>query len=84
MPAGLRSAFKPTSKYNWWYYTQAQKHHNNRNIQQPSARVLGGIRLIMTGGKVKAQLAGIGQAACLSLRRVKIAKLLVNIEASLA
>ena len=21
MPAGLRSAFKPTSKYNWWYHT---------------------------------------------------------------
>jgi choline dehydrogenase len=42
MPAGLRSAFKPTSKYNWWYYTQAQKHLNNRNIQQPRGRVLGG------------------------------------------
>ena len=42
MPAGLRSAFKPTSKYNWWYYTQAQKHLNNRNIQQPRGKVLGG------------------------------------------
>ncbi len=30
MPAGLRSAFKPTSKYNWWFYTQPQKHLNNR------------------------------------------------------
>ncbi|MDB0065082.1 choline dehydrogenase [Oceanospirillaceae bacterium] len=42
MPAGLRSAFKPTSKYNWWFYTQPQKHLNNRKIQQPRGRVLGG------------------------------------------
>ena len=42
MPAGLRSAFKPTSKYNWWYYTEAQAHLNNRRIQQPRGRVLGG------------------------------------------
>lgn len=42
MPAGLRSAFKPTSKYNWWYYTEAQKNLNNRLIQQPRGRVLGG------------------------------------------
>lgn len=42
MPAGLRSAFKPTSKYNWWYYTEQQKHLNNRAIQQPRGRVLGG------------------------------------------
>lgn len=42
MPAGLRSAFKPTSKYNWWYYTEAQKNLNGRPIQQPRGRVLGG------------------------------------------
>ena len=42
MPAGLRSAFKPTSKYNWWFYTEEQKHLNNRKIQQPRGRVLGG------------------------------------------
>lgn len=42
MPAGLRSAFKPTSKYNWWYYTEEQKHLNNRKIQQPRGKVLGG------------------------------------------
>ncbi len=42
MPAGLRSAFKPTSKYNWWYFTEEQKHLNNRMIQQPRGRVLGG------------------------------------------
>ena len=42
MPAGLRSAFKPTSKYNWWFYTEPQKHLNNREIQQPRGRVLGG------------------------------------------
>jgi choline dehydrogenase len=42
MPAGLRSAFKPTSKFNWWFYTQPQKHLNNREVQQPRGRVLGG------------------------------------------
>ena len=42
MPAGLRSAFKPTSRYNWWYYTQEQAQLNNRKIQQPRGRVLGG------------------------------------------
>lgn len=42
MPAGLRSAFKPTSKYNYWYYTEPQKHLNNRRIQQPRGKVLGG------------------------------------------
>ena len=42
MPAGLRSAFKPTSKYNSWFYTAPQKHLNNRQIQQPRGRVLGG------------------------------------------
>jgi choline dehydrogenase len=42
MPAGLRSAFKPTSKYNWWYYTEEQTHLNNRRIQQPRGRALGG------------------------------------------
>lgn len=42
MPAGLRSAFKPTSKYNWWYYTEEQPHLNHRKIQQPRGRVLGG------------------------------------------
>ncbi|OIN09183.1 choline dehydrogenase [Oceanisphaera psychrotolerans] len=42
MPAGLRSAFRPTSKYNWWYYTEEQKHLNHRRIQQPRGRVLGG------------------------------------------
>ena len=42
MPAGLRSAFKPTSKYNWWYYTKAQQHLNHRTIEQPRGRVLGG------------------------------------------
>ena len=42
MPAGLRSAFKPTSKYNWWYYTEQQQHLNQRKIQQPRGKVLGG------------------------------------------
>lgn len=42
MPAGLRSAFKPTSKYNWWFYTEQQRHLNGRQIQQPRGRVLGG------------------------------------------
>lgn len=42
MPAGLRSAFKPKSKFNWWFYTEPQKHLNNRKIQQPRGKVLGG------------------------------------------
>ena len=42
MPAGLRSAFKPTSKYNSWFHTTPQRHLNNRQIQQPRGRVLGG------------------------------------------
>lgn len=42
MPAGLRSTFKPSSKYNWWYYTESQQHLNHRRIQQPRGKVLGG------------------------------------------
>lgn len=42
MPAGLRSAFKPTSKYNYWYKTTPQKHLNNREIDQPRGKTLGG------------------------------------------
>mgnify|MGYP000544548759 CR=1 FL=1 len=42
MPAGLRSAFKPTSKYNSWFHTTPQRHLNHRLIQQPRGRVLGG------------------------------------------
>ena len=42
MPAGLRSAFKPSSKYNWWFYTEPQTHLDNRRIQQPRGKVLGG------------------------------------------
>ena len=42
MPAGLRSAFKPTSKYNYWFKTTPQKHLNGREIDQPRGKVLGG------------------------------------------
>lgn len=42
MPAGLRSAFKPTSKYNYWFKTTPQKHLNNREIDQPRGKALGG------------------------------------------
>lgn len=42
MPAGLRSAFKPTSKYNYWFKTTAQRQLNNREIDQPRGKVLGG------------------------------------------
>jgi choline dehydrogenase len=42
MPAGLRSAFKPTSKYNYWFKTKAQRQLNNREIDQPRGKVLGG------------------------------------------
>lgn len=42
MPAGLRSAFKPTSKFNYWYKTTPQPHLNNRRIDQPRGKALGG------------------------------------------
>ncbi len=42
MPAGLRSAFKPTSRFNYWYKTLPQAHLNNREIDQPRGKALGG------------------------------------------
>lgn len=42
MPAGLRSAFKPTSKYNYWFKTTPQAHLNGREIDQPRGKTLGG------------------------------------------
>lgn len=42
MPAGLRSAFKPTSKYNYWFKTTPQQHLNGREIDQPRGKALGG------------------------------------------
>lgn len=42
MPAGLRSAFKPTSKYNYWFKTVPQPHLNGREIDQPRGKALGG------------------------------------------
>lgn len=42
MPAGLRSAFKPTSKYNYWFKTTPQVYLNNRLIDQPRGKALGG------------------------------------------
>ena len=42
MPAGLRSAFKPTSKQNYWFKTTPQEHLNGREIDQPRGTVLGG------------------------------------------
>jgi len=42
IPAGLRSAFKPTSKYNYWFKTTPQKYLNNRQIDQPRGKALGG------------------------------------------
>ena len=42
MPAGLRSAFKPSSKYNYWYRTTPQAQLNNREIDQPRGKALGG------------------------------------------
>lgn len=42
MPAGLRSVFKPSSKYNYWFKTTPQRHLNNREIDQPRGKVLGG------------------------------------------
>lgn len=42
MPAGLRSIFKPSSRFNWWFHTAPQAHLDGRRIQQPRGRVLGG------------------------------------------
>lgn len=42
MPAGLRSVFKPTSRFNWWFETTPQPHLDGRRIQQPRGKVLGG------------------------------------------
>ncbi|MEM7562934.1 MAG: choline dehydrogenase [Pseudomonadota bacterium] len=42
MPAGLRSAFKPTSKYNYWFKTTPQQQLNQREIDQPRGKALGG------------------------------------------
>jgi choline dehydrogenase len=42
MPAGLRSIFKPSSRYNYWFETEPQRNLDNRRIQQPRGRVLGG------------------------------------------
>ncbi len=42
MPAGLRSAFKPTSRYNYWLKTTPQRHLNGRELDQPRGKALGG------------------------------------------
>lgn len=42
MPAGLRSIFEPGSRYNYWFQTEPQRNLDNRRIQQPRGRVLGG------------------------------------------
>ncbi|MCR9219052.1 MAG: GMC family oxidoreductase N-terminal domain-containing protein [Alphaproteobacteria bacterium] len=42
MPAGLRSVFKPSSAYNYWFKTTPQPHLDGRSIDQPRGRVLGG------------------------------------------
>jgi choline dehydrogenase len=42
MPAGLRSAFKPSSRFNYWFRTTPQAHLNDRVIDQPRGRALGG------------------------------------------
>ncbi len=42
MPAGLRSVFKPSSRFNYWYKTVPQMHLNRREIDQPRGKALGG------------------------------------------
>jgi choline dehydrogenase len=42
MPAGLRSVFKPSNKYNWWFETEPQTHLDGRRIAQPRGKTLGG------------------------------------------
>jgi choline dehydrogenase len=76
MPAGLRSIFKPSSRYNYWFETEPQRNLDNRRIQQPRGRVLGGsssingmtgcvaIRSTMSAGSRKAQRAGAGRIVC--------------------
>ena len=41
MPAGLRSAFRPSSKYNYWFKTTPQRHLNGRELDQPRGKALG-------------------------------------------
>ena len=42
MPAGLRSAFKPSSRFNYWFKTTPQAYLNGREIDQPRGKALGG------------------------------------------
>lgn len=42
MPAGLRSVFRPTNRFNWWFETTPQRHLGGRRVAQPRGRVLGG------------------------------------------
>ena len=42
MPAGLRSVFRPSSRFNWWFETTPQPQLDGRRIAQPRGRVLGG------------------------------------------
>ncbi|WP_016855274.1 choline dehydrogenase [Halomonas smyrnensis] len=42
MPAGLRSVFKPTSRFNWWFETEPQANLDGRRISQPRGKALGG------------------------------------------
>jgi choline dehydrogenase len=42
MPAGLRSVFRPTNRFNWWFETTPQRHLDGRRIAQPRGKVLGG------------------------------------------
>lgn len=42
MPAGLRSAFRPGSKFNHWFRTVPQTHLDDRRIDQPRGKALGG------------------------------------------
>ncbi len=42
MPAGLRSTYKPTSRFTDWFKTVPQSHLNGREIDQPRGRTLGG------------------------------------------
>ena len=41
MSAGLRSVFKPSSRFNYWYQTLLQPHLKQRRIDQPWGKVLG-------------------------------------------
>jgi choline dehydrogenase len=42
MPGGLRSTYRPSSRFNYWFKTVPQTHLNGRELDQPRGKALGG------------------------------------------